>query len=255
MTTPSSVTSTAATVVASYDDRVQFARAETAAARPPILLGHVLDTASHVAEIPCGAGHFLAHYAQARIAVTLVDANAAMLAEATTHALAVGIRLDRIFAIHTYLHDLVALDEVDLVVMPNGALNQLSSQAPLIDLLTHLRTTLPPDTRVLAQVACANMDNPARRHGVWLADRWLEPTFHGPVLRRSRQHRNGNILRIEFAYRSATDTLLHTSTIELTLFSAPQLTEAFTAAGFTDIRFLPGRSGLSEILAVVAGQR
>lgn len=256
MIAPSRVIATAATVVASYDDRVQFARAEAAAARPPRLLSHVLDTASRVAEVPCGTGHFLADYGQAGTAVTLVDANAAMLAEATAHAIEVGVRLDRTSAIRTYLLDLVSLDDVDLVVVPNAALNQLACQAPLVELLTHLRTTLRPGARVLAQVACpAAFDGPVRRHGVWLADRWLEPTIHGPVLRRCRQHRDGDILRIEFAYRCATDTLLHTSTVELTLFSAPQLTEAFTAAGFTDIRFLPGRGGLSEILAVVAGQR
>ncbi len=56
------------------------------------------------------------------------------------------------------------------------------------------------------------------------------------MLRRRRQHRDGNQLHIEFDYRDPAGTSLHTTTVELTSFSASKLTEAFTAAGFAPVR-------------------
>ncbi|MGH3719155.1 MAG: hypothetical protein ACRDRI_10020 [Pseudonocardiaceae bacterium] len=56
--------------------------------------------------------------------------------------------------------------------------------------------------------------------------------------------------------RAETDTVpspplgvsLHTTAVELSLFSANELVVAFTTAGFSQIRFLPGHGGPSEIL-------
>jgi SAM-dependent methyltransferase len=256
-------TPTAAIIVASYAGRVRFARAETAAVHRPRLLRGLLDTATHVAEIPCGAGHFLATYACAGAAVTLVDASESMLGAAVEDAADVGLAGGPTHPIVAYWQDLPRLDDVDLVVVPNAALNQLACQTPVTDLLTQLRAVVRAGTDVLAQVACTHpggaMDtatfyDPARQHGVWFADRWFDPDLAGgAVLRRRRQHRDGNRLRVEFDYRDPADISLHTTAVELALFSAVRLTGAFTAAGFTHVRFLPGHGCLSEALATARG--
>src|SRR5262249_8172002 len=142
MTAPNPATT--AVVVSSYEARVPYARAETAAVRRPRLLRGLLDTAAHVAEIPCGAGHFLADYARAGVAVTLVDASTAMLAVAIEHAVNAGLRAERTSPTAVYWQDLTPLDDVDLVVVPNAAINQLACQAPLPDLLTCLRASMRP---------------------------------------------------------------------------------------------------------------
>lgn len=252
-------------VVASYEGRARFARAETAAVRRPRLLLDVLDSATHVAEIPCGAGHFLADYAHAGVAVTLVDASPAMLTAAVEHAGETGLGTGRTFPIVSYLDDLPRLTGVDVVVVPNAALNLLACQTPLPDLLTYLRTSLGGGAKVLAQVACTHPTNrvdtatfydSARQHGTWFTDRWVQSTsIKEAVVRRRCQHRDGNQLRIEFDYHDPNGTSLHTTVVELTLFSARQLIEAFHATGFTHIRFLPGNGTLSEILALTDGDR
>jgi SAM-dependent methyltransferase len=257
--------SSPAAIVASYDGRARFVRAESAAVRRPRLLRGLLDTATHVAEIPCGAGHFLAAYARAGAAVTLIDASTTMLTAAVEHAADAGLRVERTYPTVAYWQDLAHLDDVDLVVVPNAALNQLASQTPVTALLTQLHAVLRPGTEVLAQMACthpgggvdtATFYNPARQNGVWFADRWFEPAqAGGAVLRRRRQHRVSNRLQIEFDYRDPADTSLHTTTVELALFSATRLTDAFTIAGFDHIRFLPGQAGLSEVLATTGDSR
>lgn len=248
-------------VVQSYQQRARFARAETAAVRRPQLLRGLLASVTHVAEIPCGAGHFLADYARAGVAVTLVDASAAMLAVAVEYAVEIGLPADRTVSALAYLQDLQLPDEVDLVVAPNAALNQLACQSPLNDLLVRLHRTLRPGADVLAQVACthagegvdtATFYDPAQQPGKWFADRWFDPNHDGgAVRRRRRQHRAGDRLRIDFDYLDRAGTSLHATTVELELFSTSTLTETFTAAGFTHIRLLPGHGGLSEVLATV----
>lgn len=255
----------AAVVVASYEARTRFVRAETATVSRPRLLRGLLGSATHVAEIPCGAGHFLTDYAGAGLAVTLVDASEAMLTEACGHARDAGLPPERTYTVHAYVQDLVVPEPVDLVVVPNAALNQLAAQAPLVDLLTGLRVSLRPGVEVLAQVVCthagggvdgAGFYDPACQHRVWFADRWFDPAqAGGAVLRRRRQHWDGDRLRIEFDYRDPANTSLHTTTVELVLFSADMLSAAFTAAGFSHVRFLAGQGGLSEALATVDGGR
>jgi SAM-dependent methyltransferase len=257
--------SKAMSVVAAYEQRARFARAETAAVRRPRLLAAVLDSATHVTEIPCGAGNFLTAYARANVAVTLVDASPAMLAAAVEHAATTGADVTRTFPILSYLDDLPQLSDVDLVVVPNAALNQLACQTPLIDLLAHLRTLLRCGATVLAQVACthpvdttdtATFYDPTLPHGTWFTDRrFLPASAGGAVARRRRQHREGNRLRIEFDYRDPTGTCLHATEVELTLFTAPELVEAFEATGFTHVRHHPGHTRLSEVLAVADGAR
>jgi len=146
----------ATTVVDAYQYRVRFSRAETATVRRPRLLRGLLDTATHVAEIPCGPGHFLTDYAQAECTVTLVDASPVMLAAAVAHAVEAGLPGERTFPTAAYLQELKLPAEVDLVVAPNAALNQLACQSSLTGILSALRTAVRPGVEVLAQMACTH---------------------------------------------------------------------------------------------------
>jgi SAM-dependent methyltransferase len=252
-------TSDAVTVVGAYAQRAPFARAEAAAVRRPRLLRGLLRTGPRVAEIPCGTGHFLAEYVQTGAAVTLVDACPEMLVAAAEHAVNVGVPVERTVPTVAYLQELELLAEVDLVVVPNAAINQLARQSSLTDMLTALRQALRPSVEALAQVVCthpgggvdsATFYDAARQHRVWFPDRWFDPAdAGGAVLRRRRQHRDDDRLRIEFDYIDPSGHSLHATTVELALFSAQQLRDAFTAAGFAHVRFLPGQGGLSEVLA------
>lgn len=262
-TSLSSASMSAATAVATYDGRTQFARAETRAVRRPRLLRGLLDTTTHVAELPCGAGHFLADYTHAGVAVTLADANPMMLAAAREHAHDTGLPAERTHTVCAYVQDLILPSTVDLVVVPNAALNQLACQTPLADLLSGVRAGLRCGAEVLVQVACTHPGgavdttgfyDPTRHHGVWFADRWFDPAqAGGAVLRRRRQHRDGDRLRVEFDYRDPAGACLHATTVELALLSVDTLTVAFTTAGFGHVRFLAGHGGLSEALATVDG--
>jgi len=260
--TRSGATAVARTVADGYDGRARFARADADAVSRPRLLRGLLDTAGHVAEIPCGAGHFLADYAVAGVETTLIDGNGTMLAAAIEHATELGLPADRTEA--QYVQDLGDLPDVDLVVMPNAALNQLACQTPPVELLTVIRRALRCGVELLAQVICTHPDgrldttgfyDPARQHGGWFADRYLDPTrAGGAVLRRRRQHHadGAGRVRVEFDYLDSDGISLHTSGAELRVFSAEELAAALTTAGFRHIRFLPGHGGLSEILAQVS---
>lgn len=261
MTTASNATSAAAAVVAEYDERARFAPGEIAAVATPLLLNDLLNSANRVTEIPCGAGHFLADYARTGTTATLVDASPTMLAAAVEQASAAGLCVAPTCA---YWQEMTLPPDVDLVVVPNGALNQLACQTPIADLLVRLRESLSPGARVLAQVACTHLGgvdtgtfyDPSSPHDVWLADRPLDLTpTAAPVLRLRRQHRSGDRLRIEFDYRDPSNARLLVTTVELVLFSTTTVTDAFTRAGFVDVRLLRGAGQPSEVVAVVGGDR
>ncbi|QIZ37237.1 methyltransferase domain-containing protein [Saccharopolyspora sp. ASAGF58] len=263
MTTTGTGTGTEA-VIESYQRRAAFARAETAHLARPRLLRGLLPAVDHVAEIPCGAGHFLADYARSALAVTLVDASAAMLAAATENAVHSGLSDEKTRRHLAYVQQPPDLTSVGLIVVPNAALNQLACQTALVELLMVLRAAVAPWAVVLAQVACvhpgggvdtAGFYDPARQHGVWFADRWFHPEqAGGAVLRRRRQHRHGERLQIQFDYRSPARSSLHATAIELALFNAADLRDAFTTAGFGRVRFLPGQDGMSEVLAAAGAK-
>lgn len=253
-----------AAVVASYALRARFARAEVAAVARPRLLRSVLRAGSHVAEIPCGGGHFLAEYVRAGAAVTLVDACPEMLTVAVEHAAEVGAPADRTTPVAAYIQDLAFLGEVDLVVAPNAALNQLGRHLPPAELLAALRQALRPGAHVLAQVQCAHPDggvdtatfyDAGWQDRVWFPDRWFDPAAAGgAVLRRRRQRRCGDLLCVEFGYLDTAGRTLHTTSVELALFTPAQVRGCFAAAGFSVVRFLPGHGGLSEVLATTGGR-
>jgi SAM-dependent methyltransferase len=249
------MTATPFEVIGGYRQRARFAAAETRAVPPPRLLRGLLRTATHVAELPCGAGHFLSAYAERTTDVTLVDACEDMLALAVDQALAHGLPARRVTAHCALVQELSLPAGVDLVVMPNAALNQLASQFALSDLVAAVRDAVQDRVTVLAQVSCIQPNNSVdpstfyddrRPHGRWFPDAVLD----GEVQRRRQQHRDGDELRIEFDYRDQTGRRLQSAEIELTLFTAEELIGVFTKAGFTDVRFLRSTGGLSEITAV-----
>ncbi len=265
---PVRTSAAASAVVDGYEARARFARAEVdVVPRPRLLLG-LLRTARHVAELPCGAGHFLADYAATRVEATLIDGNGAMLAAAIEHASAVGLPNDRTHAQVQYVQQLGALAGVDLVVMPNAALNQLTCQTPLTELLATIHHALRPGVELIAQVACthpgggidtAGCYDPIRQHGAWFVDRYLDPSrAGGAVLRRRRQHRrregNGAVrVRVDLDYVDTAGVSLHITSVELYLFSAEELTAALTSAGFSRLRFRLGYGALSDFAARAGG--
>lgn len=263
------MTMAAATIVVdSYDGRARFVRAEADTVPRPRLLRGLLRTADHVAELPCGAGHFLADYAATGVETTLIDGNGAMLAAAIEHAAELGLPTDRTHAHVRYVQELGDLPDVDLVVVPNAALNQLACQTPPTELLAAIRRSLRCGVELLAQIVCvhpgdridtAGFYDSLRQHGVWFTDRYLGPIrADRAVLRRRRQHRHDedtgtDRVRVEFDYLDSVGASLQTTGVELCLYSAQELVEVFTAAGFRHIRFLPGYGGLSEILVQTGG--
>jgi SAM-dependent methyltransferase len=249
----------AAEVVNAYKRRARFAAEDTVAVQRPRLLRGLLCEAAHVAEIPCGAGHFLTEYARTGCAATLVDASPEMLAVAMRNAVEAGLPTDRTFPVVAFVQELGFLADVDLLVVPNGALNQLVCQSRLISLLASLHRAIRPGTTMLTQVVCthggqlvdtATFYDAAFPHGAWFIDRFLDPVrTDGAVFRQRRQHRRGSLLHIEFAYCDEAGASLGVMTAELELLSALNLAKAFAAAGFTDIRFVPGHGGPSEVVA------
>ena len=252
------MTGTPATVVASYRERTRFAAAEVRAVEPPRLLSGLLREATHVAELPCGAGHFLPDYADRGLAVTLVDGCAEMLALAAERAAERGLPAHRVTARRALVQELAPLREVDLVVMPNAALNQLAAQSPLPTVLAAVRAAVRPGTMVLAQVCCAQPNGTVdassfyddrRPHGQWFSDTVLRDK-RVEVLRWRRQRREQSRLRIDFEYRGPAATVLRAAEVELELFTADELISVFRSVGFTDVRLLRGKGGLSELTAI-----
>ncbi|MFE9328767.1 class I SAM-dependent methyltransferase [Nocardia sp. NPDC052278] len=254
------MSTSAAEAVAAYDARAAYCRAETTSVAPPRLLHPLLTGCTHVAEVPCGTGHFIAEYAAVGLTVTLADANPVMLGYASEQAEAVGLPPHRTTLECAYLNKLRLSPTVDAVIVPNAALNQLLCHAGTQELIEQLRAaTTRRDVRVLAQVMCGYRDHTdvagfydqTRPHGMWFTDKRFEPAHaDGVAVRRRRQQRHGDQLHIEFDYRDSRDRQLHTAVVDLLVVDPVALIAAFAAAGFSEIRFLPGDHGLSELLAV-----
>jgi SAM-dependent methyltransferase len=246
-------------VLAAYDERAVHGGGETRAATPR-LLAEALTDADHVAEVPCGPGHFLPDYAAADCAVTLVDGSPRMLATAVAAAVRAGIPTRRTRTVSCWVQRLEALHGVDAVIVPNAALNQLGAQTSLPHILGALRAAMTPGARLLAQVLCRHDDgkvdaasfyDPDQTDGDWRTDRDLDPVAcGGAVSRRRRAHHDGPAVHIDFSYHDNAGARLHTASVDLRLLEPDELAAGLRAAGFRDVRFLPGDGGMSEVLAV-----
>lgn len=243
-------------VVRAYAERAVFARAES---RPqvPRLLDRALAGTGHVAELPCGAGHFLTRYADAGVRVWLGDASQHMLNAATDHARHAGVR-ELVVGRH-FLHDLPRLAKVDLVVVPNGALNQLAAQMPLEEVFAHLRRVVPPAARLLLQylirpgTAKCSFYDPALADDRWVADH----RFYGPhgqeIIRHRRQYHqhNRSQVRVEFSY---TGHAARTAQVHLALPTEQEMRAALEAAKWT-LTAAVTTGGWREALAKTGGDQ
>ena len=253
---------TSVAVVASYDQRAAFSRAETAGTSRPVSLAALLARCKHVTEIPCGSGHFLPDYAAADVAVTVVDANAAMLTEAVEHARATGIPDTRLTVLRGLLEQVRLPDGVDLLVVPNAALNQLACQYPLTELATILHGLAGDHvgTELVAQIlttegGASSAFDPGLPDGQWVTDRQFDPEHAGGTLERRRcQYRHGNRVRLDFVYLTDHGRQVHSTSVDLEFFTPADVLAAFTAAGFVSVRLESGAGGLAELRAVTGSR-
>ncbi len=250
-------------VAAGYTERAAFVLAEPPPPTP-LLLPPLLAACRHVAEVPSGAGHYLAAYARAGTHVTLVDGNEAMLRAAAQRAASAGLPPRHLRLRHELVEKLRRLEGIDGLVVPNAAVNQLACQSGLADILATLRSLLPAGAPILLQALCLRPGAPADTCGFydpvlpdgrWHADRLLDPATGARWRRRRQQHSaDGRTVAIDFAYRNALGQLLHSSTVQLRLFAVATLATALRTAGFRIRRTLPGAGQRStEIFAIATG--
>ena len=228
-------------VVDAYRDRAAWARAES---RPttPHLLAQALDGVTAVVEFPSGPGHFLTHYAHAGARVHLVDASWPMLTTAVHHARDAGVA-ELAVGCH-FLEHLPDLVGVELVVVPNAALNQLAAQTPLPDVLAHLREAVHPGTRLLLQylaadagpgygTSCAFYD-PAVPDGRSVPGHTFTAPDGQQVTRHHRQHHtpNRDQVRIEFTHTTP-EREERTTHVHLALPAVGEVEAELTRAGWT----------------------
>lgn len=244
-----------ASVVASYDQRTCFASAEAQHAPVPAALPGLLATAEHVGELPCAGGHHLDLYAAAGCRVTLVDANRDMLTVAMANAARAGIAAGRCDAIAAFVQGLPELD-VDLLIVPNAAVNQLGCQLDLAALFSHLVEAVPAGTQVLAPLLCSRangsdpsaMYDPHAVHGQWFTDRTFAPPAGEAVRRLRRQDRDATTVRLDFDYRSRSNISLHRTSVTLQVYSPAEVLAACRAAGLIKAHLSVG-DRLSELTA------
>lgn len=240
--------STPVEVVAGYTARAPWAVADVARAVVPRGLPRVLTGVTHVAEIPCGAGHLLACYVAAGAAVTLVDANAAMLATAHTRAARAGVR-----AVHTVpalLPDLPALPECGAVVIPQAAVNQLAAQQDLGVLLQAVRAAVAPGARLLAQLLDPGAHPLARGpHGQWASEPAVALDDGSHVVRSHRTHRQGRVLDVELVYTHSTGRQHQADSVRMQLLSGADVADAMSTAGWSEVVRRPGPGGFVELTA------
>ncbi|MFG1872075.1 class I SAM-dependent methyltransferase [Micromonospora arborensis] len=236
-----------------YATRAGTYAAEVAAGlAAPQLLGDLLRPGMVVAEVPSGAGHYVGAYAEAGCRTVLVDASAEMLTASADNTTG----LPDVRFVHARLESLGAHELlVDLAVMPNGALNQLTHDLPLSDVFRSLAGVLAPGGRVLVQ---ALLGEPVEKCGFyeplrgssWFTDRRIPDAAGGTLVRRRRQRRHGDLVDVDFMLRRD-GVLVYEHTVALRLLDRTSVTEAAALAGLTVATYRPGLGQLTEV--VLAG--
>jgi SAM-dependent methyltransferase len=243
---------------AGYSERARYYAAEISLVPQPALLAGLLRPGLEVAEMPSGTGHFLLAYSAARADVTLVDACPQMLAVAQAQA---ARREASVTTVCGMIEDLPGqAGPFDLVVMPNGALNQLAAAGPPATLLTAVARLLAPGGRILAQVlvpgaACGFYD-PGLADGTWHRDRQFTSEDGRLVTRRRRQHHHGGGVAIDFEMSRDGQTV-HRQQVALRLLAGKDMQAALAEAGLRAVDASSGFSSLAEILCApqCRGQR
>jgi SAM-dependent methyltransferase len=234
---------------AGYAERASWYAAEISGVPVPALLAGVLSPGMAVAEMPSGTGHFLPAYSGARASITLADACPQMLTAARAQACRGGTVVATACG---RIEDLPGrTGPFGLIVMPNGALNQLAAATPPGGLLTAVARLLVPDGFFLAQVlspdAASGFYDPGRADGDWQEDRQFPGEDGMPVSRRRCQHHDGDVVRIEFELRSG-GRVVHRQQVALKLMTAGDVHAVLAGAGLRVLQYGPGPGGFTEIL-------
>jgi SAM-dependent methyltransferase len=241
---------------AGYARRASWYAAEISGVPVPTLLAGVLRPGLAVAEMPSGTGHFLPAYSSAHASITLADACPQMLTAAQAQALRNGTVVATVCGM---IEDLPGrTGPFGLIVMPNGALNQLAAAAPPGGLLTAIARLLVPDGLFLTQVlspdvACGFYD-PRLADQDWQEDRQFPGEDGGPVSRRRCQHHEGDIVRIEFELRSG-GCVVHRQQVALKMMTAREVHAVLAGAGLRVLQCGPGSGGFTEILCARQSRR
>ncbi|MFI7131321.1 class I SAM-dependent methyltransferase [Nonomuraea sp. NPDC050153] len=256
-------TSTAPTVTAGqalaergYEERAATYAAEIASLAPPRLLDGLLHTGTTVAEMPSGTGHFLRAYAAAGARCTvLVDSNRAMLATARP-----AVRGQHLHTVCSPIQNVqqAQTGPVGLVVIPNGALNQLAADLGCEGVLAGMSRVLAPGGLLLAQLVdevggCGFYD-PRLPDGKWTIDRRMRGLHGEELVRMRRQRRHGDLVSIDLTLTAATGSVRYDHQVRIRLLGADGLRELLAAARLEVVHELDGDDDhLTELLMRPAG--
>jgi SAM-dependent methyltransferase len=232
-----------------YAGRARYYAGEISHVPAPVLLAGLLRPGLTLAEMPSGTGHFLSAYSAASADVTLVDACPQMLAVAQAQATRRGAAIATICGI---IEDLASrAGPFELIVMPNGALNQLTARTPLAGLLAAVGRLLAPGGLILAQIlapdAAGGFYDPRLPDGNWRQDRQFTSENGLPVTRRRRQHHRGDVVAIDFEL-SCGGELVHRQCVTSRLLATADIQAALTRTSLRAVTATPGSAGLAEFL-------
>lgn len=234
---------------AGYGQRAAYYAAEISRVPEPVLLAGLLRPGMAVAEMPSGTGHFLPAYSAAGARITLVDACPQMLAAAQALAARSGTTVTAVCETIEGLPGRAG--PFDMIVMPNGAINQLAAEIPLARLLAVVVLLLAPDGLFLAQVlapdaACGFYD-PGLSDGAWHLDRHFTSGDGRAVTRRRCQHHRDGLVHIDFELASS-GSPVHRQQVTLRPVPVTEAAAALADAGMRTLRTSPGHAGLAEVL-------
>ena len=241
---------------AGYSQRAGHYATEISGVPEPTLLAGLLRSGVAVVEMPSGTGHFLPAYSAAGARITLIDACPQMLVAAQ----ALAARSDiAVMAVCAAIEDLPGrAGPFDLIVMPNGALNQLAAGTPVARLLAIVARLLAPGGHFLAQLlapgtACGFYD-PGLADGGWHQDRQFVSDDGRTVTRRRRQYHRDGVVHIDFELASGGSPLHHQ---QVTLEPVPieDVRAAIADVGLRALHAGPGPGGLAEVLGALQPRR
>jgi len=239
-----------------YEGRARFYAAEIAAVPEPRLLTRLLRPGLRVAEMPSATGHFLSAYAACQAQVTLVDCCQEMLSAAGRRAEGIGLQGFRL--VLNPIQNLASeTGPVDLVVIPNAALNQLAAGTHLVTLLTAVAQVLKPGGLLLLQIldlhddgtigAC-NFYTPGTGERELVTDRKFTDDDGSLLVRRRQQSCAGRILHLRFQFLR-NDRACYRHSVELRLLGVDDVRAALSVAGFGNIHAYYEAGRLTEVLA------
>lgn len=237
------------TRLAGYAERARYYAAEISHVPEPSLLKGLLTPALAVAEMPSGTGHFLPAYAASGARITLADACPEMLEAAQKQIGCCGANITTICGLIEDLSNWAG--SFDLIVTPNGALNQLAATTSLSTVLASIARLLRPGGLLLFQlldpvIACGFYD-PGVADDCWILDQTLRAGDGTTISRRRRQHHHDDEVTIDFEIRCG-DHAIHDQQVTLRLLTDRDLRAEIAQAGLRTAKTIHGSGGLTELL-------